>query len=246
MDSKALASQIADYDSKRVNSADATNAALAQFGVPEIRKTVSGLRTTIANTTNALKNVDPSVTGRTQGSLVTEAQRQRQVVNERAPIAEQLGSQTGALGEQTTALNEATDQATRLATNQVNDWNAGRQALQSRYDTTYKQEQDSLAAQIAREQAQRQQANADREFALASRSGGKSASPADIKLQTGQHVASGLASNVGKDGKVSNETWSAALNDAVASGFTVREFWQKFGQYVNPKYKAKYAGYGQR
>jgi hypothetical protein len=246
MDSATLAKQIQDYDAKKVTSTDALNEAMGQFGVPEIRKNVANLRTTVANTQNSLNAVDPSVTGRTSQSLVTEAQRQRMVANERAPIAEQLGGQNQALGQSTQDLNDALGQATTLATNKVNDYNAGRQALQSQYDTTYKREQDSVAAQVAREQAAREQANQDRQFALASRSGGKSANPADIKLQAGQHVASGLASNVGKDGKVSNETWSAALNDAVASGFTVREFWQKFGQYVNPKYKSNYAGYVNR
>lgn len=247
MDSQALAGQIAEYDKKRVTSADAMNTALGEYGVPEIRKNVAALRTTVANTGAALNAVDPSVTGRTSQSLVTEAQRQRMVANERAPIAEQLQSQTGALGQQNQDLNDALSQATTSANNKVADWERGRQTLQSQYDTTYKREQDSLAAQVAQEQARREQANQDRQFALASRSaGGKAASPAEVKMQVAQHVATGLAGSTGKDGKVSNETWSAALNDAVASGFTVREFWQKFGQYVNPKYKSSYAGYVNR
>lgn len=244
MDSKALAGQLAEYDSKRVNSADAMNEALGQYGVPEIRKTVSGLRSTIANTNNALKAVDPSVTGRTQGSLVTEAQRQRQVVNERAPIAEQLGSQTGALGEQTTALNDAMSQATMLATNRVNDWQSGRQALQSRYDTTYKQEQDSLAAQIAREQAQREQANKDREFALASRSGGSTKAPTKLDIQ--QNVITQMQSGKGKDGYVGNGTFANGLSEWVAAGGNVRSFWQAFGSLTNPKHRTSYAGYKDR
>lgn len=151
MDSGTIAKQLQEYDAKRVTSADAINEALKQFGVPEIRNTVSGLRTTVANTTNALKNVDPSVTGRTSGSLVTEAQRQRQVVNERTPIAEQLGQQTGALGTQEQTLRDSLDQANTLASGRVRDWETGRTALQSRYDTAYKREQD--AAEAARQQA---------------------------------------------------------------------------------------------
>lgn len=247
MDSKALAQQIADYDTKRVTSTDAMNQALAQYGVPEIRNTVSGLRTTIANTTNALKAVDPSVTGRTQGSLVTEAQRQKQVANERAPIAEQLGTQTGALNEQQTSLNDALGQATTLANNRVNDWNTGRQALQSRYDMSYKAEQDAAQAEAARQAAIREQQNADRQYALASRnSGGSSLNPAQVKLQAGQAISSQLASKTGRDGYVSNETWAGALNDAVANGFTVREFFQKYSQFVNPEYKTSYAGWANR
>jgi hypothetical protein len=68
MDSATLARKLADYDANPVTSANALNEALGKYGVPEIRNTVSGLRTTVANTTNALNNVDPSVTGRTSGS----------------------------------------------------------------------------------------------------------------------------------------------------------------------------------
>jgi acetyl/propionyl-CoA carboxylase alpha subunit len=149
MDSAALAAKLASYDATPVTSASALNEALGQFGVPEIRNTVSGLRTTVANTTNSLNAVDPSVTGRTQGSLVTEAQRQRQVSNERAPIADQLTSQTGALTEQQQALKDALDQATTTASGKVNDYNQGRSALQGEYDIAYKREQDTAAASRA-------------------------------------------------------------------------------------------------
>jgi hypothetical protein len=74
------------------------------LGVPEIRNNVAGLRTTVANTTNALNNVDPSVTGRTSGSLVTEAQRQRLVNMERAPIASELQNESGNLNTQNQIL----------------------------------------------------------------------------------------------------------------------------------------------
>lgn len=153
MDSATIAQQLQQYDAKKVNSTDALNAAMTQYGVPEIRNTVSGLRTTLANTQNAYNAVDPSVTGRTQGSLVTEAQRTKQVSNERAPIADQITAQGRSLTDNQAALQDATSQANSLADRQVNDWNAGRSVLQNEYDTTYKREQD--------------QANADREAAAA-------------------------------------------------------------------------------
>lgn len=252
MDSATIARQLAAHDSKRVTTADAMNEAGAQYGLPEIRKTVSGLRTTIDNTGAALKAVDPSVTGRTSQSLVTEAQRQKMVANERAPIAEQLGEQTGLYNKSSEDLKYATDQATQMATAKVNDWNMGRQALSSQYDMTYKKEQDTKAEAMAREQAALQQRERDRNYQLAvqqaSQKGSsvKAASPAEVKLQVSQTIERGLSGKVGKDGKVSNETWAGALSDAVASGFTVREFWQKYGRYVNTKYKSKYAGFNQR
>lgn len=252
MDSGTLAANIAEYDKNKVTSADALNKALAQFGVPEIRNTVSGLRTTLANTNNAYNNVDPSVTGRTQGSLVTEAQRQKQVSNERAPIAQQIQGQSTALSDNQRSLDEANAQATTLATNQVNDYNTGRAALQSQYDTTYKREQDAAAAEAARQAAAEstRQFNEQQATTRSSASYGGSSSKAsasDTKAAVGQHVAQGLASSTGKDGHVSNETWAAALNDYQAAGLgTVRQFWQAYGRYVNGKYGSSYAGYGQR
>lgn len=250
MDSGALAAQLAAYDQNKVTSTDALNKALATYGVPEIRNTVSGLRTTVANTTNALNNVDPSVTGRTSGSLVTEAQRQKQVNNERAPIAGQLQSQTGALGQNEQDLNDALGQATTLATNQVNDYNAGRNALQSEYDTTYKREQD--AATTAREQAAQQEAI--RQFnesqatsrGSASYGGGGSTSAAATKQATQQAITTNLAKASGSDGFVSRASFGAALNDWESIGGTTRTFWQQYGRYVNPATKSQYPGFAQR
>lgn len=252
MDSAAVAQQLANYDQNKVTSTDALNQALTQYGVPEIRNTVSGLRTTLANTQNAYNAVDPSVTGRTQGSLVTEAQRSKQVSNERAPIAGQIGDQSKALNQNQQDLTDALGQATTQATNKVNDYNTGRAALQSQYDTTYKREQDTLAASQAAAAAATAKSENDRNYQLAVRqANAKSAnpaqvSPAQLKLQASQHIASQLASTAGKDSKVSNETWAAALNDFTSAGGTTREFWQNYGQYANPKYKSSYAGYAAR
>lgn len=251
MDSATIAQNLANYDKSRVTATDATNAALSQFGVPEIRKTVSGLRTTIANTTGALNAVDPSVTGRTSGSLVTEAQRTKQVANERAPIAEQLGSQNQALSQNQADLSDALGQATQLANNQVNDWNTGRTALQNEYDTSYKREQDSAAAQAARDAAARSQSNEDRNYALQVQASNRAnAASSTVKAPTkedvGAHVVASFNSLRGKDGKVSNETWQNALNDYTAVGGTVRDFWKNYGDYVNTKYKSSYAGFVNR
>lgn len=242
-----IATQLQAYDAKPVTSTDALNSALTQYGVPEIRNTVSGLRTTLANTQNSYNAVDPSVTGRTQGSLVTEAQRAKQVSNEQAPIAANLTSEGNDLTTANADLTDKEGQATQLAQNEVSDYNSGRAALQSQYDTTYKSEQDKAAATLAAQQAAEQQ----REFnvsqaASAAKTSTAPVAPAQVKLQVAQHVSQQLSSNTGKDGYVSNETWAAALNDAVAGGITPREFFQNYGQFVNPKYKTSYAGWANR
>lgn len=155
MDSETLFKQLQDYDKNRKNSVDVLNDAMKQYGVPEIRSRVSGLRTTLGNTENALNAVDPSVTGRTQGSLVSEAQRQKQVSNERAPIAEQYGQQTRALGNESANLSDQLQAAQLLAQNQVSDYDRGRQSLSSQYEVA-----------TARELEKRRREEADRAYQL--------------------------------------------------------------------------------
>lgn len=261
MDTGTLAKQITDYDKNKVDSNTAFNDAMAQYGVPELRKTVGGLRTTITNTANSLNAVDPSVTGRTQGSLVTEAQRQRQVVNERAPIAEQLQGQGQMLSDQERVLGEANQQATTFAQNKVNDYNAGRQALQSQFDIANTRE--TAAAQAARQQqdfalqqqnSQRQQQNDDRNYQLAtenqrfsqSQAGNKAPSAAETKTGVLSYVAQTLKASSGTDGYVSTKTFGNMLTDFQAVGGTTRDFWKQYGRYVNKDTKARYPGYNQR
>lgn len=151
--SAQIAGQLATYDKNRKSSADIMSEALKEYGVPEIRSNVANLRTTIANTENALNAVDPSVTGRTSRSLVTEAQRSRIVNNERAPIAEQLSGQGRALSTESANLTEQQRAAETLAQGRINDYTTGRTALQSQYNDA-----------LARENEARRRAEADRAF----------------------------------------------------------------------------------
>lgn len=202
-----LASQLATYDSKPVTSTDALNSALTQYGVPEIRNTVSGLRTTVANTTNALNNVDPSVTGRTQGSLVTEAQREKQVANESAPIAGQLKDQTSSLNQNQQDLTDALGQANTQATNQVNDYNSGRTALQSEYTTAYQREQDAAAAQLAASQ----DAEKEREFNVSAANSSSSSNNPAAGYSVKQ-LSSGNLAYTGPNGVTNLYQYAQALN----------------------------------
>jgi len=154
--SSEIAQQLATYDANRKSSADILNEAMKKYGIPEMRGRVSGLRTTLSNTENALNAVDPSVTGRTSGSLVTEAQRQRMIANERTPIAQQYGQQSQALTTESANLTDAERAANTLAQGTINDYTTGRNAIQSRYDDAYKVEQAAMAQQAAREQAAEQ------------------------------------------------------------------------------------------
>lgn len=229
MDSATLAKQIAAYDAAPVTSTSALNEALGQFGVPEIRKTVSGLRSTVANTSAALDNVDPSVTGRTQGSLVTEAQRQKQVVNERAPIAGQLTKFSGALSDNERALQDALGQATTVASNRVNDYTRGRDALQSQYESAYTREKDAAAKAEADRQYQLQVQQARSSSASSSATKQADMSSAASKLD------SALKTKLGRDGFASPYDYNAAKSAWVQDGFGAAQFDGIFGKYKNPK-----------
>jgi|GEM_PF-3902086 len=85
-----LYGDLTEFDKAAQSPLDIYNSALESLGISDARTRVTGLKTQLMNTENLLRNVDSDVTGRTQNSLVTEAQRRRLVAMESAPIAEQL------------------------------------------------------------------------------------------------------------------------------------------------------------
>lgn len=235
------------------SSSDVLSQAETQYGVPQLQTNVNNLRTLTGNLTNSIAAVDPSVTGRTAGTLTTEAQRGAIVDREQAPITAQLGTANTALGQASddynTADSNAKDAATATESDNQNKYNA----LLQTYNIANARE----AAQAQAQASAAQQAEAEREFNTseadtnannaANRSASSSATtPADTKAAVTQHVTQQLAGNTGKDGYVSNQTFAAALNDFQAAGGTVRAFWQQYGRYANPKYEASYAGWNQR
>lgn len=137
------------------NPLDVYNQQQQAFGVGDVRQRVGSIRNTLLNTENALNQVDPSVTGRTSGSLVTEAQRQRLVNLERQPLAAQYGQQQGALSNEQATLSDLLGQA-------ANQSNMIFQGQQQKIGNA----KDIYQALTAREAEQRRQAEADRAFAL--------------------------------------------------------------------------------
>jgi acetyl/propionyl-CoA carboxylase alpha subunit len=245
MDSAGLAQKLAAYDAAPVTSASALNEALGKYGVPEIRTNVAGLRTTVANTTNALNNVDPSVTGRTSGSLVTEAQRSRLVNNERAPIASELQSESGNLNTQEQSLRDAMGMATGEADRKVADYTTGRNALQSQYDTTYKRESDAAdrAAQAAAAAEQQRQFNVGNNTKLSTSGSGSTKALSQQEVTAG--IRQGLEAVKGGDNHVAPKDLKKAYDLWLSSGLSDKSFWSNFQGYWNPKqanYKQQFYG----
>jgi hypothetical protein len=137
------------------------NEAQSKLGIPEIRTRVSGLRTSLTNTENLLNQVEGSVTGRTQGSLVTEAQRQRLVNLERQPLTTQYGQMSGQLTNESANLSDLLGQAGNTTNLTLQGYATTKQDITQRLSTAKEKESE------ARRQAEwaAQQAASDRAFA---------------------------------------------------------------------------------
>lgn len=82
-----------------------------RLGIPTLQQSIAGKRAAISNTENLIKSIAPSVTGRTSGSLVTEAQRTGLIAKERQPLGEQLSTQQSGLNVDLQNLGDLTGRA---------------------------------------------------------------------------------------------------------------------------------------
>jgi hypothetical protein len=238
MSSADIAKQLATYDANKKSSADILNESMAQYGIPEIRSRVAGLRTTMTNTENALNAVDPSVTGRTSNSLVTEAQRQAIVNKERQPIAQQYGDQSRTLNNESANLTDQESAANTLAQGRMNDYTSGRAAIQGRYEAAVSSEAESRRQKEADRQYQLEKTNADRNYKLSVSEASRKAandngSPKKISAGEAEGI---IRSNFtpGKDGYVNPKQWNSLLSDWNAEGLSTSAFVSAFKQYANP------------
>lgn len=121
-----------------------------QLGIPQAQTQVQGLRGAIQNTTNLLNNVAPSVYGRTQNSLETNAQASRNIQNEQAPLSATLDKQNTDYGNQENDLQNLLSRAGTLSTLKAQGQDSQLGYLKDIYSALYGQEQDS--AKMAEQQ----------------------------------------------------------------------------------------------
>lgn len=145
--SQEILGQLRGFQSSRRKPQDVLAEEENRLGVSGVRQRQAGLRGAIMNTESLLKNVDPSVTGRTSGSLVSEAQRTKMVANERAPIAEQFTEQSRALEGESANLGDLTRQASTAAQLSLGQDDQQLNFLQGLYNNTYQQEKDAADRQ---------------------------------------------------------------------------------------------------
>lgn len=138
--SQQALSQLTSFRQGRRNPFDILAEQKKALGVDDVTGRVSKLRTGIINTENLLEGVDDSVTGRTSGTLTTEAARSRLVNLERAPIATTLGKQQQGLTAEQQNLQDILGQANTAAQLRYQGDTDQENYLQQLYNTIFGQE----------------------------------------------------------------------------------------------------------
>src|SRR3990167_4135416 len=181
--SRSALASLDRFQKTRKSPTDIINEAMAQYGVPEIRGRVSDLRKTLTNTEQSLRGVEKSVTGRTQGSLVTEAQRSAIANKEREPIMEDYSSISGNLNTEIGNLESALGVAQALSSANVALQEGDYQGLLDRYNITSSAESEMQR----RKEAAQAAAESRRQF--------------DLKLQESRASRAGSGGGLGGGGQ---------------------------------------------
>lgn len=103
--SSSLFSQYQTFQNSRVKPEDYVKRYSTDLGVDDAKARVKSARSAIRATEDTIAGVPDSVSGRTSGSLVSDAQRNRLVQNEVAPMQDVLRTQNAGYGDATTDLN---------------------------------------------------------------------------------------------------------------------------------------------
>lgn len=142
-----ILNQLRAFQSSRRKPQDILAEEETKLGLPSATQRLTGLRSAIGNTENLLRNVDPSVTGRTSGTFTTEAQRQRLVAKEREPISDQFREQSRALEGETANISDISGRALKSAQLGLSDLDSQENSLRTLYGSLYQREQDEVTRQ---------------------------------------------------------------------------------------------------
>lgn len=177
--SQAL-SNLQSFQSGMQKPEDILNSQEQQLGVPQATQQVQGLRQAIQNTTSVLNNVAPSVYGRTQNSLETDAQANRNIQNEQAPISANLSKENTDYGNQESDLQNLLSKSGTLASLQTQGQDSQLGYLQNIYNDLFGSEQAKQASDLE----QQKLAEQAREANLSASSSASSASANNAYLSS--------------------------------------------------------------
>lgn len=148
------------WQASRKNPLDLYNSASAELGLPEVRTRVSTLRKSLLDTENLLSGVEGSVSGRTRGRLVTDAQRSRLVNLERAPITQQYNQIGGQYGMETQNMSDIVGQVGTKSDLAYK----GQEQTGDVFKTKLESAKTNYQSQLDAEKEARRQAEADRAY----------------------------------------------------------------------------------
>lgn len=227
--SQQALSQLQQAQSQAQNPNDILANQRQQLGVNGAQETVTGLRGAINNTTKLLKQVAPSVMGRTGNSLVTNAQSGRIIQNEQAPIAQNLTDQGTQYTQASEDLGRLEDQAGKAASGLYQGQQDKLSYAQNLYNTLYQKERDAEASRQAEADRQEQirqfneQLAASQRESAASRAaaaknfiltGGKDNAKPDAQPSLQDQVYQSVQSFLDKGSAAANSDYLATLKSA--------------------------------
>jgi len=239
------------------NPLDIYNEALSRLGIGDARTRVTGLRQSLLDTENLIRNVEGDVGQRTSEKIVSQAQKNRLVAQEQNPLAQQAGVLGRNLEMESANVKDILSQGTaesemeyRFQTDQRgammdqlktaigrSDNAADREQWQKSYDQLERKQQEE--ARMAREKfdyQKGQDAIANARASSGGGGGGSNAASAKSSVQSG--ILKSLNVNRGKDGYVSPTTYRAGKSDWVQSGYSGDEYDKVYGYLKNPAHAA--------
>lgn len=158
--SRDYLSQYEQYQKNRTRPEDYIKKYSSELGVDSTRQSVADARAAINATQGVIRATPDSVAGRTSGSLVTDAQRNRLVQNELAPLNEALSGQKDTYGELRGNLSDLLEEAGMRSTAAYRADETQATTLKDLYDATFKAEQEAEA----RRRWEAEQAESKRQF----------------------------------------------------------------------------------
>lgn len=234
--------------------ADITAEANQQYGVDKAQEQVTGLRGAIRGTSNLLKQVAPSIMGRTGGSLVTSAQAAKQIQNESAPLQQTLSEQSQDYSLASGDLDKAVQNAQQLAGSRYGDQQNNISYLQNLYNTMFQREEAdkaAKAAELARQEqirqfnAQLQASNAASNRTFDYQVGQDSANRADKEKAAAAQATADNKARAVKDvksviGKSNMPAYIKAISSSAARGNALDKIKLELIKQLDPKSYNRY------
>jgi len=208
--SSKLFSQYQAFQKKRVKPEDYVKRYSTDLGVDDAKARVAGARTAIRATEDTITAAPDSVAGRTSGSLVTDAQRNRLVQNEVAPLQEMMRTQSNAYSDANQGLSELSDTLDkRVAYDLQSDETQANSLL-----TLFQAASESEKQKEAVRQWKAQLAENKRQFNESQKAAERQSARAAAAAATPTY--SGGGGSTAPKGKTTNPVQQAAYNDVAS------------------------------